>query len=164
MSINESLKKTIDDIDLDRRVEELNQLAQKAVADVKAQLGTLAGDNRGKVDEWVAKATESLDAKTDGKYHDKIQKFSVVVGQTVDKVAAQRPAGDASADRAGDDAATPTAFEPEYMPSDDPWSDATMRDATPADTLADVTVTDAEAAVDGADEPGADHTGWPQER
>lgn len=87
MSINESLKKTIDDLDIDRRVEDLNRLAQK----VKAQVGTLAADNRDKVDGWVTKATDVVDSRTEGKYHDKMQKFSVALGSAVDKVAEQRP-------------------------------------------------------------------------
>lgn len=86
-NLNENLKKTIDDLDLDRRVQELSKLAQKTVADLKSQAANLARDNRDKVDEWVAKAGAAVDQRTDGKYHDKVQKFGVAVGNAVDKVA-----------------------------------------------------------------------------
>jgi hypothetical protein len=95
-NLNDNLKKTIDDLDLDRRLEQLSQFAQKTVADVKAQAGSLAHDNRDKVDEWVSKATAKLDERTDGKYHDKAVKFGAALGSAVDKVADQRPAGSAS--------------------------------------------------------------------
>ena len=99
MSINESLKKSIDDLDIDRRVEDLNKLALQTIQEVKASVGALAADHRGTLEEWVGKATYAVDARTDGKYHDKMQKFSVVVGNVVEKVADQRPA-------AADDAST----------------------------------------------------------
>ncbi|MBK6886222.1 MAG: hypothetical protein IPH03_06945 [Tetrasphaera sp.] len=73
-NLNDSLKKTIDDLDLDRRLEQLGEFAQKTVADVKAQAGTLAHDKRAKVDELLAKATDALDQRTHGKYHDKAVK------------------------------------------------------------------------------------------
>jgi hypothetical protein len=92
-NLNDSLKKTIDDLDLDRRLEQLGEFAQKTVADVKAQAGTLAHDKRAKVDELLAKATDALDQRTHGKYHDKAVKFSSAVGDVVDRVAEQRPTG-----------------------------------------------------------------------
>lgn len=119
MSINESLKKTIDDLDIDRRVEDLNRLAQK----VKAQVGTLAADNRDKVDGWVTKATDVVDSRTEGKYHDKMQKFSVALGSAVDKVAEQRPEARMPHSPAPQDGPG-TPFQPEYAPTGDPWVDA----------------------------------------
>ncbi len=91
MPINDTLKAKIDDLDLDRRLDELTSVTHKALQDAKAQLGSLAHDNRAKVDEWLHKATDGLDARTDGKYRDKIAKFSASVEGLVDKVAAQRP-------------------------------------------------------------------------
>lgn len=104
-NLNDNLKKTIDDLDLDRRLKELGEFAQKTVADLKAQAGNLAHDNRDKVDEWVAKASAKVDERTDGKYHDKVQKFGIAVGNAVDKVAEQR----STADDAPGDAWTPAA-------------------------------------------------------
>ncbi|MEI2779409.1 MAG: antitoxin [Tetrasphaera sp.] len=95
-NLNDNLKKTIDDLDLDRRVQELTQLAHKTVADLKAQAGNLAHDNREKVDAWVAKAGAAVDQRTDGKYHDKVEKFGIAVGNAVDKVAEKRAAGSTS--------------------------------------------------------------------
>lgn len=97
-TLNDNLKKTIDDLDLDRRLQQLGEFAQKTVADVKAQAGTLAHDKRDKVDELLARATDALDQRTNGKYHDKAIKFSAAVGGVVDKVADQRPAAPESGD------------------------------------------------------------------
>ncbi len=91
-TLNDNLKKTIDDLELDRRLQQLGEFAQKTVADVKAQAGSLAHDKRGRVDELLARATDALDQRTDGKYHDKAVKFSAAVGGVVDKVAEGRPA------------------------------------------------------------------------
>ena len=53
MSINDSLKKAIDSIDIDR-----------AVKDAKSAAGELARKHGGKVDELLAKAEDQGDAKT----------------------------------------------------------------------------------------------------
>lgn len=153
MSINESLKKTIDDLDLDRRVEDLNRLAKKTFEDAKVRSSVLAAENRGKVDEWVAKATEAVDARTDGKYHDKMQKFSVAVGSAVDKVA-ERGSAATSADPAP--GAPGTAFEPQYAPTD-----------APVDAPVDSVPAAGESGPDGAgaatSAPGeGDGLGWPE--
>ena len=89
-NLNESLKKTIDSLDLDRRLDQVSKLAQKALGDAKEQVGTLAHDNRDKVDGWVDKATAAINEKTDGKYRDKVAKFGVAARNAVDKVAEQR--------------------------------------------------------------------------
>ncbi|GAA1782540.1 MAG: hypothetical protein LCH77_02630 [Actinobacteria bacterium] len=158
MSINESLKKTIDDLDLDRRVEDLNRLAKKTLEDAKAQASALAADNRGKVDDWVAKATEAVDARTDGKYHDKMQKFSVAVGNAVDKVAERGPGRSSPADSAFDDAANAgmpgTAFAPEFPPAD------ARQDAT--DPAGSVDDSRAEAPASAADATDREGLGWPE--
>ena len=91
MPMNESLKKAVDDLDLERRLDEFGKFAQKTYDGVRAQVGTLTHDNREKVDGWVAKATTLVDERTEGKYHDKVAKFSAALGTGLDKVAEQRP-------------------------------------------------------------------------
>ncbi|CCI51695.1 hypothetical protein [Nostocoides jenkinsii] len=144
-NLNDNLKKTIDDLDLDRRLEQLSQFAQKTVADVKAQAGSLAHDNRDKVDEWVSKATAKLDERTDGKYHDKAVKFGAALGSAVDKVADQRPAGSASP--AADYQPSPTATAAPFPSHPYGAPDAGAPQAGAAETPADA----------GASVP----TGWP---
>ena len=80
MAMNESLRKAVDDLDLERRLDEFGKFAQKTYDGVRAQVGTLTHDNREKVDGWVAKATTLVDERTDGKYHDKVAKFSAGLG------------------------------------------------------------------------------------
>jgi len=122
MAMNESLRKAVDDLDLDRRLDEFGKFAQKTYDGVRAQVGTLTHDNREKVDGWVAKATTLVDERTDGKYHDKVAKFSAALGTGLDKVAEQRPDAPAADGPAADQPAPAdgaTAFPAQY-PSDQP--------------------------------------------
>ena len=101
MTINDTLKAKIDELDLDRRLEELTVVTQKAFEEAKGQLGSLAYDNRLKVDEWLHKATDAFDAKTEGKYSEKVAKFSASIEDLVDKVAEKRTSAGAGSTGSG---------------------------------------------------------------
>jgi hypothetical protein len=80
MSLNTSLKRAIDQLDLDRRVAEL-----------KGSAGELARQHGGKVEEVLDKVETRVDAKTRGKYADKLAAAHRRVTEGVSKVAAQPP-------------------------------------------------------------------------
>ena len=86
MSINDSLKKAIDSIDIDR-----------AVKDAKSAAGELARKHGGKVDELLAKA----------EYADKLAAGRHKVSEVIAKVAEQPADGAAEAGSAGDGPNTP---------------------------------------------------------
>ena len=117
MTINDTLKAKIDELDLDRRLEELTVVTQKAFEEAKGQLGSLAYDNRLKVDEWLHKATDAFDAKTEGKYSDKVAKFSASIEDLVDKVAEKRTSAGAGSTDSGAPQDATSAF-PSQTPTD----------------------------------------------
>ena len=80
MSLNKSLKQTIDQLDLDRRLAEL-----------KGSAGELARQHGGKVEEALDKVETRVDATTKGKYAAKLAAARRKVTESVAKVAAQPP-------------------------------------------------------------------------
>ncbi len=91
-TITETLKAKLDELDLDRRLDELTVATEKAVKRAVEQAGELAHDNRDKVSALLDKAGAALDQRTEGRYAAQFGKVreQVVVG--VDKLAAKRPA------------------------------------------------------------------------
>lgn len=85
-SINEQLKKKIDEIDFDARLSQVREGASKAFEQIKEQAGGLLQGNRAKVDEVIEKATTAFDAKTEGKYHDKVSKAKASFASGLDKL------------------------------------------------------------------------------
>ncbi len=78
MSINETLKKTIEQLDLDQRV-----------AEFKTSLGDLARQHGSKVEEVLDKVETQVDTTTKGKYADQVASARRKVSEGVAKVAAQ---------------------------------------------------------------------------
>lgn len=74
MNVNDQLKAKIDEIDLDTKLAQLTEMATAFLATAKEHTGSLVHDNRAKVDEFIEKATAAIDEKTEGKYHDKVEK------------------------------------------------------------------------------------------
>ncbi len=109
-NITETLKAKLDELDLDRRLDQLTGATEKAVKRGVERAGELAHDNREKVASFVDKAATTIDSKTEGKYADTVDKVrsQVVIG--VDKLAAKRPVQDAAG----------TETEPAGTPQDTP--------------------------------------------
>lgn len=63
------------------------QAAEKA----KEKVGQLAHDNRDKVADALGKLSSVIDKKTQGKYHDKLEKAQEAALKGTDKLAGQRP-------------------------------------------------------------------------
>ncbi|MEI2827991.1 MAG: antitoxin [Dermatophilaceae bacterium] len=95
-TITENLKSKLDELDLDRRLDELTRATEVAVKKAVAHAGDLAHDNREKVATLLDKAGAVIDEKTDGKYRDQFDKVRTQVVTGVDKLAAKRPAAAAA--------------------------------------------------------------------
>jgi hypothetical protein len=98
-NLNEQLKSKIDEIDLDARLSQLAEAAGAVLAQAKVQAGSLVHENRAKVDEIIEKATATIDEKTEGKYHDKVEKARASFAMGLDRIAEARDAegaGDAA--------------------------------------------------------------------
>jgi len=137
-TITETLKTKLDELDLDRRLDELTRATEVAVKKAVAHAGDLAHDNRDKVATLLDKAGAAIDEKTDGKYRDQFDKVRAQVVTGVDKLAAKRPAA-AAADaddlaRATDEGMPPADFAGHAGHAghgadavdlqDSPWADA----------------------------------------
>lgn len=90
-NINDQLKAKIDELDLDTKVTQVKEQAEKAFQQVKEQAGALLHENREKVDELIEKATTAIDEKTEGKYHDKVSKAKASFTSGLDKLQDARP-------------------------------------------------------------------------
>ena len=86
MNVNDQLKAKIDEIDVDAKIAQLTETASALLNTVKEQAASLVGENRAKVDEIIEKATAVLDEKTEGKYHDKVEKAKASFASGLDKL------------------------------------------------------------------------------
>lgn len=118
MNVNDQLKAKIDEIDVDAKIAQLTETASALLATVKEQAASLVGENRAKVDEVIEKATAVLDEKTEGKYHDKVEKAKASFASGLDRLSESRgesgPSFEESAMHAG---AEPTSAPDEPLPA-----------------------------------------------
>ncbi|GAA2159444.1 hypothetical protein FHX52_3711 [Humibacillus xanthopallidus] len=91
MSFLDKMKKKAEELELDKKAKELQEAATTAAKQAREKAGDLTAQNREKIDGYVEKAATTIDAKTDGKYADKVAKAKQTVGKGVDKVAEGSP-------------------------------------------------------------------------
>ncbi len=92
--INETLKKKIDDLDLDRR---LNELVDQAESLFKRGVDTAAdyaSEHRDDVDRVLDRVSAQIDERTQGKYADKVGKVRGQLELGLTKLAERRPERD----------------------------------------------------------------------
>lgn len=88
--------------------------AEDAAQQAKGKAGQLAHDNKDKFAGMLGKLTSKIDEKTQGKYHDKLEKAQDAALKGADKLADQRPdAGNGDAPTPGD---SPTPPAPGQTP------------------------------------------------
>jgi ElaB/YqjD/DUF883 family membrane-anchored ribosome-binding protein len=93
--INETLKQKIDELDLDRRLNELAAQAEQAVGRALDTAADYANEHRDDVDRLLTRVTSTIDERTDGKYADKVTQVRQTVERGVTKLTDRRPSGDA---------------------------------------------------------------------
>ncbi len=122
-NINDQIKAKIDELDLDTKITQVKEQAEKAFHQVKEQAGTFLAENREKVDEIIEKATTVIDEKTEGKYHDKVSKAKASFASGLDKLAAEARTGEST--EASATTATATTFPaPAHTGEETPVADA----------------------------------------
>ncbi len=89
--INETLKQKIDELDLDRRLNEAVDSAEKAAARAVEAAGEYAHDHRDDVDRLLTKVSTSIDERTDGKYAEQVLRVRSQVERGVERLAGKRP-------------------------------------------------------------------------
>jgi hypothetical protein len=90
--INETLKQKIDDLDLDRRLNEAVVQAEKAVTQAVESAGSYAHEHRDDVERLLTRFSTSIDERTDGKYADQVTRVRTQLERGVDKLAERRRA------------------------------------------------------------------------
>ena len=162
-NINDQLKAKIDEIDFDAKITQVTEAAHKAFEQIREQAATLLTGNRGKVDEIIDKAAGAFDEKTDGKYHDKVEKAKVSFASGLDKIQDAPGAGDPDA---GGDA---SVYEsPDHRGSDAEsvlGADEGQPNGPSSDDLADVGADPASgtATVDPVVTDAPDSAAWSSE-
>ena len=94
MSINAKLKQTIDELDLDRRANELVEQAEQLFRTSVAKVGDYAHEHQGDLERTLAKVSNTLDERTNHRFSEPIDKVTEQVSHGIAKVAGRRPADD----------------------------------------------------------------------
>lgn len=90
MTFMDQLKRKAEELDLQRKADQLADAAAKAAHQAREKAGELAHDHRDKVAEVVDKAGAKVDERTQGRYAAKVAKVRQQVVRGVDKLAEQR--------------------------------------------------------------------------
>jgi hypothetical protein len=89
--INETLKKLIDDLDLDRRANELVVQTEALLKRAVESAADFAAEHRDDVDRALDRITTQIDERTDGKYAEQVGKVRGQVEQSLSKLVERRP-------------------------------------------------------------------------
>lgn len=89
-AINENLKKKIDELDLDRRINEATENAEVLLKRALATAGGLAHEHRDDVDRVLDKVTAVITERTEGKYTEQVEKVRGTVDTGLERLAQRR--------------------------------------------------------------------------
>jgi len=93
-AINETLKQKIDELDLDRRLNEASEQAEQVLRRALDTAAEYAREHRDDVDRLLSRVSTTIDERTDGKYADKVTKVREQLDRGVERLAERRPAAD----------------------------------------------------------------------
>ena len=93
-AINETLKQKIDELDLDRRLNEASVQAEQVLSRALDTAAEYAREHREDVDRLLTRVSTTIDERTDGKYADKVTKVREQLERGVSKLAERRPPTD----------------------------------------------------------------------
>ncbi len=97
-TINETLKQKIDEWDLDRRLNELVDGAEKVFHRAVETAAEVAHERRDDVDRVLDTLTTKLDERTDGKYAERVTQVRGHVENGLDRLAEHRSAEPGTSD------------------------------------------------------------------
>ncbi len=97
--------------------EEFKKNAGDAAQQAKEKAGQLAHDNKDKFAGMLGKLTSKIDEKTQGKYHDKLEKAQDAALKGADKLADQRPGAHGAPDAPGTPGQVPPTDPSQSPPS-----------------------------------------------
>lgn len=90
--INETLKQKIDELDLDRRLNDLTISAEQAVNRALDGAADYAQEHRDDLDRLLNRVSSTIDERTQGKYADRVDRVREQVEKGVSRLAERRPA------------------------------------------------------------------------
>lgn len=93
MSITETLKAKLDELDLDRRVDEVVAQAQTAWTQIQDKAGDLAHEHGDQVEKFLARISSEIDTRTDGKHAEQVGRVREQVVTGVAKLAERHESG-----------------------------------------------------------------------
>lgn len=146
-TIFDKLAEKADELELQRKAEELVDAATKAAHQAVEKVGAYTADNRDKVEGFLDKAAAKVDEQTDGKYADKVAKARAQASKGVSKLAEQGTGA-----TPGSAAPTPATSVPPTAPPAVPGVDTPA--APPSEPWAQATDVTGGHAV--GEEPGSD--------
>lgn len=88
--INETLKQKIDELDLDKRLNDLTEQAEVAINRALDSASDYARDHRTDLERWLDRASETVEQRTGGRYSDRVTRVRDTLAEGVDRLAARR--------------------------------------------------------------------------
>ena len=88
--INETLKQKIDELDLDRRLNDVVDSAEHVLGKVVETAGGYAHDHRDDIERTLDKVTGTIEDRTEGKYSDRVDQLRRQLGTGLDRLAERR--------------------------------------------------------------------------
>jgi ElaB/YqjD/DUF883 family membrane-anchored ribosome-binding protein len=93
-AINETLKQKIDELDLDRRLNEASVQAEQVLRRALDTAADYAREHRDDVERLLNRVSTSIDERTEGKYADKVTMVREQLDRGVERLAERRPSDD----------------------------------------------------------------------
>jgi hypothetical protein len=88
----DKLKQTIDELDIDRHVNDLVIQVETAFTSAREKVGTLAAERGDEVERLLDKVSTTIDERTEGRYAPQVGKVRETVSTAVTRLAEYRPA------------------------------------------------------------------------
>jgi hypothetical protein len=96
--INETLKKKIDELDLDKRLNALVDDAEKTFHKVLGRAGSLAHERREEIERTFDRFSDVVDERTAGRYADRVEQVRERLDLGLDRLAERRPEAEGATD------------------------------------------------------------------
>lgn len=90
-NIADKLKQTIDELDIDRHVNDLVIQVETALTAARDRVATLAAERGDEVETFLDKVTTTIDKRTEGRFAPHVDKVRETVSGGVTKLAEYRP-------------------------------------------------------------------------
>lgn len=86
-SISETLKQRIDELDLDRRLDEVVEQAQSALTVARERAAELAVDHGDELRTWIDRAATTVDSRTEGRWSEQVDRVRDGLSGSIERLA-----------------------------------------------------------------------------